>query len=182
MNRGTDDGGMEMGEDLGRERWLPVVGYEGVYEVSSLGRVRSVRPRFGDGILRGDVDRYGYRRVLLSRDAKSVRFKVHRLVCTAFHGEPPPGHQVAHLDGNKTNNVADNLKWATRAENNSHKDAHGTHPIGMRNGRTRLTSEQVAEIRAKVAAGATCRPLARQYGVYHTTIHRIASGESRRHG
>ena len=68
----------------------------------------------------------GYLYAQLGKDGPKA--SVHRFVCMAFHGMPPIGKEVAHLDGNCMNNAADNLAWVTHSENEKHKQAHGTAP------------------------------------------------------
>ena len=116
------------------EVWRPVFGYEGSYEVSSAGRVRSI-PRSvtrSDGRVftyRGQVlslkFQHHYWRVGLSRDGETISWFVHRLVCEAFHGQKPSGHVVRHLNGVSTDNGAFNLAWGTPAENSADMVAHG---------------------------------------------------------
>lgn len=149
------------------EVWREIFGFPS-YKVSSLGRVKNVT---NGRVLVGDVDRYGYRRVLLS----GVRHKVHRLVCAAFHGPCPEGKQVGHLDGDSTNNAADNLAWVTAAENNRHKERHGTDQSGERHPRARLTREQAAEIRESARSH---RALARQFGISISHVFRIKHGQA----
>lgn len=105
------------------EEWRPVVGWEGFYDVSSLGRVRSLPRRLIDGrrikgrVLRQHLAARGYRHVTLSADGRNRPVAVHILVATAFAGAPKPGQEVRHLDDHRLNNVASNLVWGTRAEN-----------------------------------------------------------------
>lgn len=90
------------------EAWLPVVGYEGIYEVSDLGRVRSQRR-----VLKGH-DVYGYTHVSLGQRQVSV----HRLVAAAFFGPPPfDGAEVDHKNGRRADNRPGNLEYVSRAEN-----------------------------------------------------------------
>lgn len=123
----------------GDERWLPVPGYEGLYEVSNIGRVRSVErvviggpfglPQIRKGRIRKpQVDHGGYLRVTFWRDGRpGESFGVHRLVALAFHpNEYFDGADVRHLDGTRTNNVASNLAWGTRFENMQDAKGHGT--------------------------------------------------------
>lgn len=106
----------------GGERWLPVVGYEGMYEVSDQGRVRSLdrvdaagRVRRGR-ILSPSMGRCA--RVRLSANGQSVDRSVHRLVLTAHVGGPPSADHVAmHLDDDTWNNSLSNLSWGTGSEN-----------------------------------------------------------------
>lgn len=110
-----------------KEEWRPVVGYEGLYEVSNLGRVRSIdriviytdgRKRPYKGIeTKQRTDVGGYKVVTLSRNQKMKIFKVHVLVWSAFNGEKPNGMQVNHKDEDKTNNRLENLELVTPKEN-----------------------------------------------------------------
>lgn len=100
------------------EIWKPVAGYEGLYEVSNTGRVKST-PRCGTKgrILKQNVGARGYARVELSKGNRQKKHFVHRLVASAFIGPIPDGLQVNHIDENKLNNRADNLNFMTAKEN-----------------------------------------------------------------
>lgn len=179
------------------EEWRAVIGYEGSYEVSSLGRVRSCdryvevaasghgrtyRPgysRFARGIpIRQSLRRDGYLKVGLHDGRGDRQPPVHRIVCEAFHGSPQSGQDAAHGDGVKTNNRADNLRWATRAENMADKVLHGTHARGDRAPSVKLDVQKVAAIRVALGAGASQRSLAREYGVSPSAINLIALGRN----
>lgn len=118
--------------------WAPIPGWEGYYEVSDDGQVRSLdRVITGsDGIQqlrRGRVlkpqtqSRSDHQFVTLSRDAVKSFQRVHRLVLTAFTGPAPADAQCRHLDGDPTNNSLDNLAWGTQSENTRDAVKHGTH-------------------------------------------------------
>lgn len=128
------------------EVWRPVPGYEGIYEVSDAGSVRSFCHGYGR-MLKPIHDQDGYSRVGLYRNGKQRRVFIHRLVAEAFIGPPPAGLHVAHRDGSRTNNSASNLRYATAAENNADKVAHGRVSHGERNGSAVLTASQVLAIR-----------------------------------
>jgi hypothetical protein len=121
------------------ERWLPVPDWEDLYEVSDLGRVRSL-PRITGGQWRnrpGQVlkpyDRAkGYKEVSLMRGGRACKRKVHLLVLAAFVGPRPTGLQTRHLDGNPANNKLGNLIYGTPSENNHDRVRHGTHPMASR--------------------------------------------------
>ena len=103
------------------EEWRPIEGYEGLYEVSNTGRVRSV-DRFYYRLHKGKVlsptkDRYGYLTVTLNCNGKSKTIKIHRLVAQAFLPNPDNLPQVNHKDEDKTNNNVDNLEWCTAKYN-----------------------------------------------------------------
>ncbi|HEY9414173.1 MAG TPA: NUMOD4 domain-containing protein [Pseudonocardia sp.] len=121
------------------EIWNPIPGYEGIYEASSDGRVRSLDRdvAYSNGrqrthrsvVLKGRPDEDGYLRVTLWRDRKSKLVGIHRLVCLAFYGEPPTGaNHAAHRDGDHRNNAAGNLYWATPVQNEADKLRHGRRP------------------------------------------------------
>lgn len=164
------------------ENWRPVLGYEGLYEVSDTGRVRSCARtvylyggrsylRKGREVARTS-DKDGYQKVHLSKNGKSRHHTVHSLVLEAFGTTRPEGLVCRHLDGNPANNHIDNLAWGTQSEN--HRDCYeygGTH------GRGKLTREQVLEIRARLAEGARQADLAREYGVHFMNIHAIKTRE-----
>ena len=118
------------------EQWKPVHGYEGIYEVSRHGRVRSVdrTVTYSDGrvcrrkgkILRTTLDKYGYKVVGLCNQGRQKTRTVHSLVAEAFIGTRPEGMEVCHNDGNKTNNHVDNLRYGTSRENALDRLRHGT--------------------------------------------------------
>ncbi|WLS01700.1 HNH endonuclease signature motif containing protein [Shinella oryzae] len=115
----------------------------------------------------------GYSVVSLSKKCIVETVTVHRLVCSAFHGEPTAGMTVNHKDGDKLNNRADNLEWATPAENTQHALRNGfrTSPDqrGAKNPRAKLTSSQAREILENPDA-LNGVELARKFGVTATTI------------
>jgi hypothetical protein len=119
------------------ERWLPVVGCEGYYEVSDCGRVRSIDRvvRCGDGTVRRyrgkllsqGVDKHERRYVALSSGGVSITQRVHVLVLTAFVGPRPPGFEGCHGDDDPANNYWLNLRWATSTENKLDRVRNGIH-------------------------------------------------------
>ena len=116
------------------ETWLPVVGFEGLYEVSDLGSVRSLRRRTpagmrGGKLLKASSDPNGYQHVGLYRDGRGTTIRVHRLVLEAFVGPCPVGMEARHFpDPDKRNNALVNLGWTTSSTNNLDQVIHGTHP------------------------------------------------------
>ena len=106
------------------EIWKPIKGYEGFYEVSNLGAVRSLDRIDGRGALRKGrtlklgTDTSGYRFAGLSVDSVLKTPKVHRLVAESFIGDrPTPDHKIDHVDGDKENNQVLNLEYVTNREN-----------------------------------------------------------------
>lgn len=113
------------------EEWRPVVGYEGRYEVSSLGQIASLRFRSKHRRLvlqPGHHKRGGYLFVNLCRDGTRLHRKVHFLVCEAFNGaKPSDATLIRHLDGDVENNSPENLAWGSASENMADAVRHGTH-------------------------------------------------------
>ena len=114
------------------ENWKPVKGYEGIYEVSDLGNVRSLDKEINHNFYKGVkfvrkgkilipfISDRGYLRVTLIKDGKRKKVFVHRLVAEAFIESDTDGLQVNHIDGNKSNNTVGNLEWCTGRENMHH--------------------------------------------------------------
>jgi hypothetical protein len=160
------------------EEWRDVVGYEGLYEVSSLGRVRSRFAVNGHCLSTAGTDKDGYPVVSLSAPDGRHTFTLHRVVCRAFHGEPTALHnEVAHLDGVRTNARADNLQWASKVENHFHMRAHGTHPAGDRHPKARLTWGDVHDIRA-LPDPVNNAAVGRRYGVTAGAIWDVRRGRT----
>lgn len=167
------------------ERWLPVVGYEGLYEVSDLGRVRSLgrdaigRRRQTRILSPAICDRYPT--VLLSNIvAKSIR--VHRLVLEAFVGPCPIGMEARHFpDRDTTNYRLDNLRWDTRKNNHADKIAHGTDNRGERHNMAKLNAADVECIFNLRAKGWLLQEIADQIGVSAPHVSRILHGKKWAH-
>lgn len=106
------------------EQWRPVQGYEGLYDVSNHGRVRSMH--VGGRLLAIPANRFGYPIVRLHDGRGNGKtFNVHSLVALAFLGEREPGQQVRHLDGNPANNLVTNLRYGSASENMLDRVQHG---------------------------------------------------------
>lgn len=113
-----------------KELWKPVKGYEGLYEVSNLGGIKSLARWRKNGensgywqqekILKQTHTTTGYLKVELSKNKKRSSFKVHRLVAEAFIANPDNKPNINHKDGNPLNNKAENLEWCTQQENIIH--------------------------------------------------------------
>lgn len=183
----------DQADNIDSEIWKDVVGWEGLYRVSSHGRVRSLprmaRGRGGCLVERGGIirktpvsNKLGHRNVALHDGGKIQTILVHILVCTAFHGpKPSPKHEVAHWDGDGGNNRKDNLRWATKKENADDRGRHGRHQIGQRNVHARLDPGKVRAIRAEKAAGARTDELALKYGVSSVSINHVVARNTWRH-
>jgi NUMOD4 motif/HNH endonuclease len=162
------------------EEWRPIRGYEGLYEISSWGRVRTVTT----GTIRvGSHHRQGYLSLTLSKKGTAHAYLVHRLVAEAFLGPGPDGMCVNHMNGHKQDNRAANLEYMTLAENNRHAKRLGLarYVRGADIGLAKLTDAAVVSIRQKLAQGAHPMDLARQFNVGFGTIYAIRSGKTWRH-
>ena len=167
------------------EIWLAIPTWEGLYEVSSHGRVRALARTLpvSNQPLRYRRERMlrpwltnGYPMVELQdkEHGRKRRAFVHRFVCEAFHGpSPSPVHEVAHGDGKSLNAHWRNLRWATHAENEADKVAHGTIAIGERHGCAKLTIEQAREAKASTERSSS---LARKWNVSRKAIALIRNG------
>lgn len=119
-----------------KEEWVTIDGWRGAYEVSSLGRVRSVSRLVSNGTghrlllertIRQAPDQTGRLFVALYASSQRTLKPVHVLVAEAFHGARPDGKVCRHLNGNELDNRATNLKWGTPSENAHDQVAHGVH-------------------------------------------------------
>lgn len=163
------------------EEWRPVVGYEGIYEVSSDGCVRRLlKANRGVRIIKCNAHSSGYYRVDLCRDATVRHALVHRVVCMAFHGLPLPGQEVRHLNGDRKDNRAENLAWGTKKQNADDRSRHGRAMTGERHPMVKLRAVDVLAIR-QVAPSVKHVEVAKEYGVSATLISDIRRGMIWRH-
>lgn len=176
------------------ERWLPVVGFEGAYEVSDMGRVRSLarqvralgrrgveRTRLSPGRVLKLTPHVRSGHLLCSLWLAGTGFSawVHRMVLEAFAGPCPEGMECRHLDGNPVNNELSNLVWGTRTENVADTKKHGRMFVarGELCGKAKLTAERVLEMRARRRGGALLSALAQDFGVTPQAAGWICSGK-----
>lgn len=103
-----------------KEIWESVKGYEGLYEISDLGRVKRIYKNGKTRILKPSCNKQGYVQLALSKNNKLKTFKIHRLVAIAFIKNSSNKREVNHIDGNKKNNSLNNLEWVTSKENIEH--------------------------------------------------------------
>ncbi|WP_371666014.1 HNH endonuclease [Streptomyces sp. NBC_01241] len=171
--------------DWSNEEWapIPIQGFAG-YEVSSLGNVRSWknarwgRAPFPQALKQSNKGKYGYKQVNLGNGSGGYEsFEVQQLVALSFHGPKPSSvHQVAHGDGNPANNHKDNLRWATAKENASDKYLHGTVPRGESTHNSKLTEDDVREIRGLLG----CIPqsqIAKRFNISESGVTYIKQGK-----
>jgi hypothetical protein len=170
------------------EIWKPVVGFQG-YEVSSLGRVRSltryvkgkVSPRINHGRVMKLASVGRYLAVSLSTESEKVTRSVHVLVAEAFIGPRPPGYHVCHNDGDSLNNRLSNLRYDTPANNCADMEQHGRRCRGERVPWSRLTETEVREMRRLHRSGFGVRELSDTFNVACGTARKAIKGLSWRH-
>ncbi len=176
--------------EIQQEQWrpVPIAGYCEIYEVSSLGRVRRLvndcqnKAKAGDFIKPSYPGEGIYQQYALCVNRKYSRWLAHRLVLTAFLGNPPtPKHHAAHINGNPRDNRLSNLCWKTAKENDMDKDIHGTRQSGIKHGMVKLTEADVLEIRRLRTEGVSGLELAKKYCVTPSAISAIVTGESWSH-
>ena len=165
------------------ELWQPVVGWEGLYEVSNQGRVRSLdrvcrngKKRKGQ-LLAGCISQDGYYWTFgLCRNGKSKCRTAHSLVAEAFLGPRPEGCYILHGEKGSLNNTPENLRYGTPLENMRDKYKDGTVPYGTKHGNARLTEEKVLEARKRWREGEPQINIAREFNVAARTLHRAIHG------
>lgn len=138
------------------------------YEVSDQGDVR----RFGR-VLKPWVSRLGYLEINLRRDGKTFRCKAHRIVAQAFIGDPPPRHEVDHINGQRGDNRAVNLRWVTHAENMA---ARAPGSRGLRKDGA-LTEAQARDILRRRREGESLKVLAAEFGITIGMVSHIGRGQ-----
>jgi hypothetical protein len=174
------------------EIWRPVVGYEGAYEVSNLGRVRSLDrlvpartkagthfwKRWKGRVLCQHIGTHHYFAVVFSALGVTDTRTVHTVVAEAFIGPCPAGEEVRHRDCDNLNNRADNLLYGARSLNREDSRIAGTLAVGERIAQHKLTAAQVIEIRA---ASGFHHDIAERFGVSREQISRIKRRENWQH-
>lgn len=169
------------------ERWADIEGFEGLYQVSDQGRVRSLDRVLSDGRRwRGGLlstKKGGGRHVCirLCKDGKHHWRGLHRLVLTAFVGPCPEGMEGAHNDGTPANNALDNLRWDTRSGNHADKVVHGTSAHGERNNLAKLSADDVQQIRRMRAEGALLSEIAQRFHVTNANVSSIINHKTWAH-
>lgn len=154
------------------EIWAPMHGYEDTYNISTLGRIKRIRKARGavvGRITEGALQCKGYKTFSIPPNTYIL---VHTLVAKTFLGPPPPGSQVRHLNGIRTDNRLRNLIWGTPSENQMDRVIHGTSNRGEQHPNKKLTTKEILEIRH---SNNSVRTLAARYKVSKSTVKDILS-------
>lgn len=158
------------------EVWKEVIGYEGLYQVSNIGRV--MRTKSGRGAKAGNIKSnghsLGYCYVSLCKEGVAKHHYVHRLVAAAFIGECPQGAEVNHIDCDKENNRFDNLEYVTPLENIRHAIKQGRMTPRLKG---RLSEQEVKSILALHAEGISQSEIGRRYRVTQSQVSLIVRGK-----
>lgn len=155
------------------EQWKPIAVVVG-YEVSNLGRVRHTAKQSIKG---SPANRAGYLVVNLWHRNKGTVCYVHDLVCAAFIGPKLPRMSVNHIDGDKSNNTPSNLEYISLTENTLHQHRTGLARVkGEANGQSKLTTDQVLEIKYRALLGERTKDLAHEFGVKAPIVSQIKHG------
>lgn len=162
-------------------------------EISSKGRVRlrfatrngrypDAEGKFKAGYILKTVIKHGYHVIRVTIDGKRKHFFVHRLVCQAFHGNPPSrSYMAAHKNGDQKNNNSSNLYWATHNQNMADRERHQKTMRGDSHYARKLTDKDIPKIRARLLRGEKQTDIAKDYGVSNYAIHDIKRGKSWKH-
>ena len=178
-----------------KEVWKTISGYESSYQVSNLGRVKSLKRKVSitrhgkthnksipELVMKPQINKRGkgYLKINLKRPNRVL--SVHRLVAIAFIPNPDNKPYINHIDGNPKNNLVNNLEWCTAKENAIHASENGLLPRGESHANSKLTEKQVLEIRKLyIPRKVSQQMLANKYGVTKTMVRYILQRKSWTH-
>ena len=182
-------------QNLDNEIWMPVVGYEGLYEVSNMGRVKTLERTYTQGVAPftvkeaikiASVKNTGYLRVMLSKNCKPKSYSIHRLVIIAFYGYHEILKEVNHKNGVKSDNRLENLEWSDRSKNIT----HSFRVLGRTNSHSPFKKGKDHILYGKISANAKkvrCETLGvdfpslaqadKELGIYKGGVHEICIGK-----
>ena len=155
------------------ETWKDIAGFDGMYQVSNLGNVRSFRfwrqrgesSRGTPSALRPKIGKYGHRAVPLFKDGVVTNVSLGKLMLLTFEGPStdPDKKWALHRDGNTSNNLLSNFYWGTNSENQMDRVKHRTSNRGEANGHSKLLVKDVVNIKRRIAKGETNKSIAASY-------------------
>jgi len=162
------------------EVWRDIPEYEGLYQVSNLGRVKNLNNFHTkeEKILKPMLHPKGYLRIALFKNRKPKFIFVHRLVATCFINNPENKNYINHIDCNKQNNMVENLEWVTTQENQTHAMDNGLYKVLGNHPRTNLTLEQVVKIKDLLSQNKPPKEIAILFNVKRSCIYDIKLGRS----
>lgn len=173
------------------EVWKDIIGWEGSYQVSDIGNVRSLDRVIENGrckpytirgtVLKQKMSRCGYKSVTLQNAGTRVYPSVHRLVAKAFIPNQKDLPQVNHIDGNKENNTVSNLEWVTASENINHAFSIGLKPRGEGSPLTDLDEKVIHKVCEMLSEGYLNTEVVKTLGVTRDVVSKIKTGQSWKH-
>lgn len=173
------------------EIWKVVANTDGKYEVSTLGRIRTMwrLTRLGrryninpPQILKASQCKNGYWRIVIRDGNLNKHWPLHRLVLMTFNPEDfSDGLHAAHLDGNVNHNNIENLEWATAQENANHKFEHGTTNKGEKSRQAKLSEVAALAVKRLAEAGIPYKTIAAAFGIAEPTVSSIKGGHTWKH-
>lgn len=168
-----------------KEIWADIDGYSGLYQVSNIGRIKSLggKSNHNSEMIMKQQEILGYMSVTLTKDSVQKMYKVHRLVANAFIDNSDSKPQVNHKDGNKKNNIVSNLEWVTPSENSKHAFENGLSKIqrGKDNQRS-ITIERIGDNGVILDEYCGYREAERITGIPHNSISRCCRGKAQSAG
>ena len=165
--------------EISGEQWRDVENTNGLYRVSSFGRVVSYTQRKNGYMKQAVVGSHGYPVVSIKwADGTSQVRPVHTLVADAFLGPRPSGYFVNHKDGSKLNSALSNLEYSTPSQNTQHAVDTGLMRSGERSWNAKVTIEIAKQIRS---SDLPTRQLARKFGISISTVHDVQKRRTWRH-
>jgi len=179
------------------ELWCDIKGYEAIYQISNLGRIKSLKRSFVKRMRNGEPKtvfmpetirstRYtkaGYNKISLWNNGKAKHLLIHRLVGEYFVFNPDPINfkQIGHIDNNPSNPRWDNLKWGTQKMNIQYAVECGRWHTGNKNHKTKLKESDIPVIRKLISENVTSRNIGKQFNVGHAAILSIKNNNTWKH-
>ena len=164
------------------EIWKDIIGYEGIYQISSFGRVRSSYKRGGSKryyisndfvLLKNVIRNNGYCFVTLRKNGCVKQCSVHRLVCNAFIPNPLNNEDINHKDGDKLNNCVTNLEWCTRQYNIKHSFEKGLHVISEKQRKNAMRPVEIVFPNGEIKKIESVKEAAKIIGyVYYNSLYK----------
>jgi len=167
------------------EQWRDIIGYEGLYQISSFGRVKSHRRKgnWTEKLLKFNKDGVGYPKVILSKNNKTKSFRIHSLVAKHFLVKKHHKDTVNHIDLDKTNNHINNLEYISSSANSKHAWKNGAmdSQYGENHYRTKLTNVTVKQIKILFSKGAKIKDIVKMFNITTSIAEKIKYGTAWKH-
>lgn len=168
------------------EEWRDIKGYEGFYQISNLGRVKSLERKNHQGILKKErilhvYNSCGYRKLSLIKNKIKKKHYVHTLVLEAFVGPRPTGYDCCHYNNDRSDNRLENLRWDTRKNNCADKLIHGSSRRGEESIYAKLKNDDVLRIRELSKNGMGNTEIGKIFGMSRQAVYAINKRISWKH-